>query len=371
MAFILRDRVRENFTTVGTGAVTLAGAAAGFRTFASVMSVADTCWYCIVHPNTAWEIGLGTYSGVNTFTRTTVIDSSAGLGTAVSFAAGTKDIFIGLPSSKTLSVDSANTFTAAQRTQARRNLNAVLKGQLFGLVLSAAGASSSFGITVGEAADSTGVDLMELLSAYTKTTAAWSVGTAAGGLDTGTIAVSTWYHVYEIKRPDTGVVDVCISTNAATPNLTTGNIPTAYTLFRRIGSMKTDASSQWIKFLQTGDDFYWDVPIADASNVSPVSGASYTLSTPLGLSLKALITYSFSSATLASQLVIHNPLVTAQAPNTPGGYFLAYVNVINTYITGQYQCFTNLSSQLRAVCTAASNFYIITHGWNDNRGKYA
>lgn len=96
MAFVKKDRVRERSTTTGTGSVTLAGAAAGYRTFGSVMSVSDTCWYCIVHPGTAWEVGLGTYSGANTLTRTTVYDSSNG-GSAVNFAVGSKDVFIGLP----------------------------------------------------------------------------------------------------------------------------------------------------------------------------------------------------------------------------------------------------------------------------------
>lgn len=96
MAFVKKDRVRERSTTTGTGAFTLAGAAAGYRTFASVMSVADTCWYCIVHPGTAWECGLGTYSGASTLTRTTVYDSSNS-GSAVNFASGSKDVFIGLP----------------------------------------------------------------------------------------------------------------------------------------------------------------------------------------------------------------------------------------------------------------------------------
>jgi hypothetical protein len=96
MAFVKRDRIRETTTTTGTGAVTLAGAVNGYARFSAVMSIGDTCWYAIVHPSTAWEVGLGTYSGVNTLTRTTVYDSSNG-GAAVTFAVGTKDVFLGLP----------------------------------------------------------------------------------------------------------------------------------------------------------------------------------------------------------------------------------------------------------------------------------
>ena len=56
-----------------------------------------------------------------------------------------------------------------------------------------------------------GLFLLSLASAYTKTTSAWGVGTGNGSLDTGSIANSTWYHVYLIKRVDTGVVAFCFN----------------------------------------------------------------------------------------------------------------------------------------------------------------
>lgn len=99
MALQWKDRVLETSTTTGTGALTLAGAVAGFRTFASVCSVSDTAYYFIEAVNSQsvptgeWETGLGTYSGANTLTRTTVLASSNG-GAAVNFSAGTKRVGI-------------------------------------------------------------------------------------------------------------------------------------------------------------------------------------------------------------------------------------------------------------------------------------
>lgn len=88
------DRVKETAATTGTGDFTLAGAATGFRTFASVLSTNDTCYYCIALQGGAeWEVGLGTYSAANTLTRTTVL-SSSNAGSAVNFSAGTKDVFL-------------------------------------------------------------------------------------------------------------------------------------------------------------------------------------------------------------------------------------------------------------------------------------
>jgi hypothetical protein len=121
-----------------------------------------------------------------------------------------------------------------------------LRNYIAGANLSTAGASTTFSVGAGVAADSTNVNLMLLSSSLSKTTSAWAVGNASGSLDTGSIAASTWYHVYLIRRLDTGVVDVLISLNATTPTL----LPTNYSVYRRIGSMKTNASSQWTKFVQ-------------------------------------------------------------------------------------------------------------------------
>lgn len=96
MAQINADRVRESTATTGTGAIALGGAAVGFRAFSSVCAVADTAFYCIVATDGSWEVGNGTYSAASTLTRTTVLASS-NANAAVSFAAGTKDVFLTAP----------------------------------------------------------------------------------------------------------------------------------------------------------------------------------------------------------------------------------------------------------------------------------
>ena len=99
MAHVSEPRVLETSTTTGTGALTLAGAVAGFRTFASVCATNDTCLYYIEAvdgsgiPTGDWECGLGTYTGTNTLTRTTVVRSSNS-NAAVNLAAGTKRVAI-------------------------------------------------------------------------------------------------------------------------------------------------------------------------------------------------------------------------------------------------------------------------------------
>lgn len=108
MAHVTADRVRDTSTTTGTGAFAVSGTApTGYRTFSAVLTTNDTCWYAIQHQTAAeWEVGLGTYSSANTITRTTVLASSNS-GSAVSFSAGTKDVFITLAASKTVQQDAS------------------------------------------------------------------------------------------------------------------------------------------------------------------------------------------------------------------------------------------------------------------------
>lgn len=103
MAHITADRVRDTSTSTSTGNFTVSGTApTGFRTLSAVLSVGDTFYYAIQSQGlNEWEVGLGTYSSANVFARTTIL-SSSNAGSAVSFSAGTKDVFLTLAASKTI-----------------------------------------------------------------------------------------------------------------------------------------------------------------------------------------------------------------------------------------------------------------------------
>jgi len=101
MSLKLGDRVRDTTATSGISDFVLANAAPStYQTFGSALSNGDTCYYCCAEQSGVnWESGLGTYSTTGpTLARTTIYAGSNGT-TAVSFAAGTKDIFLGMPSS--------------------------------------------------------------------------------------------------------------------------------------------------------------------------------------------------------------------------------------------------------------------------------
>ena len=107
MAFVVKDRVKETTTTTGTGTVTLLGAATGFQSF-SVIGNGNTTYYTIAgQTGSEWEVGIGTYtSSGTTLSRDTVL-SSSNSGSLVNFSAGTKDVFVTYPASKSVTKPNA------------------------------------------------------------------------------------------------------------------------------------------------------------------------------------------------------------------------------------------------------------------------
>jgi len=107
MALVVRDRVQETTTTTGTGTVTLAGAVTGFQSFSAIGN-ANTTYYAIVLPGgTEWEIGIGTYTSSGTTLSRDTILASSNSGSAVSFSAGSKNVFCTYPAGKSIYLDAS------------------------------------------------------------------------------------------------------------------------------------------------------------------------------------------------------------------------------------------------------------------------
>ena len=123
MAFVLADRVKETTTTTGTGTVTLAGAATGYQSFSAIGNGNSTYYTIAGQTGSEWEVGIGTYtSSGTTLSRTTVL-SSSNSGSFVNFSAGTKDVFVTQPSSRTVYVGASDqTIYAANNAQGNGGL---------------------------------------------------------------------------------------------------------------------------------------------------------------------------------------------------------------------------------------------------------
>jgi hypothetical protein len=240
----------------------------------------------------------------------------------------------------------------------------VVRNYLSGLTLSTAGASTTFGVTAGVAADSTNADMLTLAAAISKTTAAWGPGSGNGALDTSTIAANAWYHVFLIKRADTGVIDVLISLSPSVPTM-----PANYSLFRRIGSMRTNASSQWIKFSQLGDEFLWDAMPIDVNVVTPgvATAQTATVSVPTGIQVFALGYAQGLTGTGADGRIAVTPFDISDQVQSAVGILVGINNASGAAVL---MIRTNTSAQIRyRTVTTTGQFYWATLGWRDRRGQ--
>lgn len=141
-------------------------------------------------------------------------------------------------------------------------------------------------IAPGTASDSTNTVGMVLGASLGKSIDVnWSEGGTPGAPLGGfpsalTLSADTYYRVFIIAKPD-GQVDAGFDTSPGAANLLTDAAGDGYNVFRQIGWVLTDASSNIVQFFQTGDVFRWDVPFIDFSAVF-TSGAAFnvTLTAP-------------------------------------------------------------------------------------------
>lgn len=241
-------------------------------------------------------------------------------------------------------------------------------GHLFGLTLSnnVADATNDIDVAVGAARDGADTANIRLSVAITKRLdAAWEVGTNQGGLDTGAVGNGT-YHLWLIKRPDTGVVDVLFSLSATAPTM-----PASYTLKRRIGAVIRSAGAI-LPFVQSGNAFELKSYVldVDVANLG-ATATSYALTVPTGISVEAEINFVCFKASSSPEVNIYSPLRTDQAADNSAA---RVVNVTSSAVAGQgagrLRITTNTSGQIRAVCTlSATTLRIATSGWIDTRGR--
>jgi hypothetical protein len=100
--------------------------------------------------------------------------------------------------------------------------------------------------------------------------------TGANALDTGSLGASSWYHVFAIGD-STGVnATACLlSLSDTAPTL-----PSGYDVFRRVGSCRTDGSSDLVNFKQDGAGqdrkiFYFNVALANLQVLNGGTSATY------------------------------------------------------------------------------------------------
>jgi hypothetical protein len=242
------------------------------------------------------------------------------------------------------------------------------RGYLYDLTLSnGTDATNDIDIATGECTSDDAVKsdrvLIENSLVLTKRLdAAWAVGTGNGGLDTGIIANGT-YHVYLIKRVDTGVVDALFSATL------TPTMPTGYTKKRRIGSIIRE-SAAIVEFTQRGNTFT-RIPAHDVDGASNFGTAAVlrSMSIPSGIKVEWFgFVYGVNSAT-SENIYLSDPDTTDGDP--AGGHYVTCTSPAAAVPVGTIaHVVTDSAKGLRSrhnVGNGNTSFYLITHGWIDER----
>lgn len=370
-----------NLGQVQAGATTLLSSVSGTDTITAVANPTLTAYatgntfrFASAGANTGAVTinidGLGA-KDVKKFGSTALVAGDIPSGAAVElFYDGTQFQLIGLAAASVSSTATATTQSAGDNstkiaTTAYVDRAIALRGYIDGLTLSTAGSSSTISIAAGGASDSTNVFILSLASSISKTTSAWSVGTGNGGLDTGSIANSTWYYFYLIRRTDTGVVDVVFSTSSSSPTL-----PTNYTQYRYIGAGLTNGSAQWTAFTQSGNEFYWSTPVLDVSGACTTSATTVALSVPRGRKMKVFLNVR---TTTGLTVYLSDPANADLAPSSSANPLGSAGNdgVGGLTIISQANVWTDTSAQIRYRGGTTAQWGLATLGWFDDRGKNA
>jgi hypothetical protein len=242
------------------------------------------------------------------------------------------------------------------------------KNYIAGLVLSNdTDTEHDISIAAGCALDSTNAYMMTLGTAMVKRIdAGWAAGTAAGGMFTGSVGATTWYHVFLIRKTADGSIDAGFDTS-----VTAANIPAGYVAYRRIGSVLTDGASNIVQFIQHGDNFTWKTLVQDLNGITPANTNAVTqaLTVPTGVSVQAHVNgvYYYVSGDATYLLLTElgetdtTPSATACDVQPSTSMVLASFN---------RNIWTNASAQIRYRCSSTTTtLTIFTRGWKDLRGQ--
>ena len=246
----------------------------------------------------------------------------------------------------------------------------VFPGQIVGLELSNSGGDplKDIDIAPGRCSDSSATYHLVLGATLTKQLdAAWAEGTNLGGLFSGAIAATTWYHVFLIRKDSDGTIDAGFDTDPGA-----ANIPVGWTAYRRLGSILTDGTPDIVPFHQYGDRFIWDTTPNDVSTaLSTANRTAFIVTCPpnvLGLFQGNLSTAASIETVYA--VMSSSDQVDVAAASTNATILASTSAAVGLTMGAPFECRVDGSSQINSRGSAARQYRVNTIGWIDTRGKY-
>lgn len=118
--------------------------------------------------------------------------------------------------------------------------------------------------------------------------------TGANGLDTGSLATTTWYYGWVIAKID-GTIAALVSTSNSSPTM-----PSGYTYKALVSAVRTDGASHFIKFRQFGNAVYYEarqlaLNVGSSTTEATVNVSSFIPPNALSFQIGALFTATAGS----------------------------------------------------------------------------
>ena len=194
----------------------------------------------------------------------------------------------------------------------------------------------------------------------------------ANGLDTGALAINTWYNLYVIYNPSTATTAGLASLSATAPTL-----PSGYTFRARVGAVLTDASGS--KYLMntlqlSGEATY--TPLAGSNTAAiptMISGASGSPTVPTwtAVPVAAFVPPTARSIIASPQNQVGSPGITLLSPNNTAGAYGSTTNPPklqagggNALSVNAYGNFLLESTNVYYACSGTGAAFC--YGWIDN-----
>lgn len=248
------------------------------------------------------------------------------------------------------------------------------RSYLAGLQTTPNAAATSVSIAVGVAMGNDQSTAIQLTSTLVKTlVSSWAVGTGNGGLYAATsIQGLQSYHLFVIKRTDTDVVDAYYDTSP-----TAVNIPSPYTIYRRIASMRTTTAANLIDYVQDGDLFQFKTGRPDVVTTNPGTAAvsAYLNSVASGVNFHAIINIATVQSAVSNTTLLVSDLAiddqTASSNIAPYGQQYN-VNASANNGVGWAIVRTSTNNQIRYRISGSDGSTIVrmsVQGYWDRRGR--
>lgn len=225
-------------------------------------------------------------------------------------------------------------------------------------------ATNDLDVSAGGCMDATGAYWITVAALTKQSDVAWAVGTAAGGLDTGTVGNSDYY-IWAIARSDTGVTDVLFSLSSTSPTM-----PANYDFKRLVGWFKRTggaivAFKTW-EMVGGGLSFLWTTPTMDI-NLSALTTARRTdaVKVPLDFETDAAVRIVMSDASSAFSAVVCNPAEADVGPDAAAAPLANIVCASGGNAAAEFVIRTDSTGKIaaRATLSTVDQYSVVTLGF--------